>query len=303
MTKKQLLAALSIALLMLSACGTQHDEADKQYSVEEILDKADSVTFSSDVMNPNSAFRKIVRNADLRCEVADVYNATTELEAAVTSLGGIVQESKIQNDDERSLRTRYGQDSLKEVTTYTTTAFLTLRVPTMMVDSLNKTIAGLVSYTEHRQVNQTDVTLQYMSNALKNKALKEHRIEEPVNNTDKNYNTVVAANEYNKSAETARIDRRIENLKLLDETGYAALNVDFYQPQTVRTQIIADVDAIMKPSYGYRFSEALRGSWNFTLEILLFMLRIWPIILVAGLVIFIVMKLKNTRLSVRGLRK
>lgn len=298
MLPKHIIAILALPVVMFSACASNPEsaEADKQYSAEEILDRADSATFSSDITDMASSSRKVVRTADYKCRVDDVLKATTDLENIVTSVGGIIEESRLENTPAQVKRTSYKRDSLKEVSTYTTTAMLTLRVPVAMVDSVNRIIPQLAAYTEARNISQTDVTLQYLGNSLKSKAIQKSTLPQPVT-SDTSWDAMEVAR-YNMEAETSSIDRRIENLKLADDAAYATIKVDFYQPDIVRTQVIADADALMQASLGQRFLDSLSMGWNAFTSIFLFLLRLWPIVVIAGIIVVVLQRRKRIKMPV-----
>jgi hypothetical protein len=230
---------------------------------------ADSTTLGSDITDINSPSRKMVRTADITCRVDDVYDVTSRLENTVRALHGIVAESRMENRTDETKTLNYKPDSLKQVRTYTTTAYLTLRVPQEYLDSVMKLIPSMATFIEHRTLKQDDNTLQYLSNALKNEALKPTIADTPL----KTEQAIV----YNDNKKEQIVDRKINNLQLLDDANYATISVDLFQPQKVDALTIADPASATVLPFGKRLGLALIGGWNGCREVLLTLLQIWPL--------------------------
>ena len=286
---------LLLFTVLLAACGSQegYQNESTPAATEAVLATADSVSFSSDISDIQSASRKVIRTADFRCRVNDVFSASTSLENTVKSVGGIVEESRINNENNLTQSIYHTADSLKQVQTYTTTACLTLRVPVSSLDSVVKAIPELATFIDRRTLSQQDVTLKYLSNSLKN---------EPSGRTTKAMDVakkseeIIAADEYLTQKHENTVDRRIANLQLLDETNYATIKVEFFQPERINTQVVINPDYFSKPSYGIQFMLALNNGWQLLREIFLVLISIWPLLFgAAGIVIFY-RKYNNKRL-------
>lgn len=274
---------LFLPLSLLAACAAKENastEAAAPVSAEQVLAAADSVSFSSDIADINSASRKVIRTADFRCRVNDVFTASTQLENLVKATGGIVQSSRMNNEGGYTQNVYYKEDSVKRVQAYTTTAYLTLRVPAAALDSVVKAIPQLSAFIEHRTLSQEDLTLKYLSNSLKNKV-----------NTDdakalalaKKSKDAIVANDYNEAKQERNINRSIENLQLLDNANYATIQVEFYQPEMVNTQVVINPEYFAKPSYTLRLGLALSKGWQFLRGLFIVLLGIWPMYIIAAL--------------------
>jgi hypothetical protein len=270
-------------VITLASCGTNQSSKDQRgatASAADILESADSTSFSSDVASLTSPSRKIIRTADLRCRVTDVFRATTELERLVTSLGGIVQQSEMRNDVSEVKTLYYKPDSVQQTQTYATTSSITLRVPAALIDSVVATIPQLSSFVDHRTLSQSDVTLSYLGNALRNKASEEREGVSP-GALAKETGDAIDANEYEEQKENEQISRRIENLNLLDQANYATITVAFYQPQQVSSVVVVNPDHFTQPAFHLQVLQALQSGLQILSEIFLFFLQFWTIWLLA----------------------
>lgn len=289
---------LLFPLALLAACsareGAAPHESAAPVSAEQVMAAADSVSFQSDIADINSGSRKVIRTADFRCRVTDVFTATSSLERMVKSVGGIVQESKMDNTSDYTQNVYHSADSIKQVHTYSTTARLSLRVPGAMLDSVINAIPQLSEFIVQRNVQQNDVTLQYLSNALKNKVTSN---DEKAMNLASKSKDAIQSDEYSGNKQVQKIDRSIQNLKLLDDAHYANLQVEFFQPERVATQVVMNPEYYSKPSFGKRFLLALNNGWSIVREIFVVLVTIWPVIII-GVVLGIVLRkqLKRRRL-------
>jgi hypothetical protein len=266
-------------LCFLAACGSQEaypgNAADAPAETEALLASADSTSFASDISEIRSASRKVIRTADFRCRVKDVFTAATSLENVVKGVGGIVEESRMGNSDSYSSSIYHTADSLKEVHAYTTTSYLTLRVPVASLDSVIKAIPELATFIEHRNLSQEDVTLKYLANSLKNDVGSRTT---KAMDVAKKSEEVIAADEYLTQKHDNIVDRQVQNLALLDDANYATIKVEFFQPERLNTQVVINPEYFAKPTFGLQLTLALSKGWNLLRELFITLLSIWPLI-------------------------
>jgi hypothetical protein len=282
---------LLLPLSLLAACAEQSAEAGSApVSAEEVLAAADSVSFASDVADINSSSRKIIRTADMRCRVDDVFAASIRLEKIVKDLGGIVEESRLSQDNNYTRNIYYKPDSLKQVQTYTTRSFLTLRVPAASIDSVVAAIPEFAVFIEKRDLQQEDVTLQYLSNSLKNNTGAASGKSMAV---AKKTEEVINADEHIAAVQEQKIDRSIENLQLLDNANYATIKVEFFQPERVNTVIVINPDHFSRPAYGAQMVQSLSRGWELVRNVFLAFITVWPLLLIAAVALLIVSRKKR----------
>lgn len=232
----------------------------------EYLASADSTSFAGNAANINSPSRKITKEADIKCRVSDVLSTTTHIEQMVKSMGGLVAESSFENSIIDEQQYSYTTDSLKQVRTYTPVAHLTLRIPTYYLDSVMQTLPSIVSFVEQRKLLQTDLTLAYLGNALKK------QVTDTVTDT---YEQLTA------------VDRRMENLHILDKVNYATLTVALVQPAQVYTEIIADTDAAIRAPFYKQLAHSLLKGAIILEEMIVAFLSIWPFWLIVLALVYV----------------
>lgn len=254
-------------------------------NAESYVKSADSVVVANDLTDINSPSRKIIHTADIRCRVGDVYKSVDTLERMVNELGGMIAESTMENTTASFHAVRYSADSLKHVTSYTTTAHLTLRILNFYLDTVIRKVPMLATFIDTRTMQRRDVTLKYLANAMKNQAagIAPPAIADKDNGGVKENKAVSSPKALGNDTV---INRRIENLQMLDDVNYATLKVDLYQPEKVDIQIVADTDRAASVPFGSRILLALGDGWQLIKGFVIVLLTVWPLWLFVGVVLY-----------------
>ena len=249
------------------------------------------------VLSLNAPARKIIKTADLRCRVEDVYTATTRIERMANAIGGQIANSKLENVTEESRTLPYKTDSLQQVESFTTTAQLTLRIPVNALDTILADIAGDAAFINNRSLHLDDATLRYLSNKLKQEAMAAHDATGRSGALAKRTGDAIVSGIYTDDHNEASIDRRIGNMQLVDQAAYATLTVELYQPPRISRSIMPDMEALMKPTMGQQAALALNNGWQLLRGLLIALLTVWPLLLVsaAGYFAWHVYRLRSVR--------
>jgi len=264
MLRKNFLWAIS--LLCLIACKNYSRTAEA---------KADSTAAVSpmsgrETASPDTA-RMRIRRADIKCRVDNVFETTTGLERLVTRLDGAITESHIENEPFETKELTYKNDSLKKIQIYTPTANLTLKIPEKYLDSVINDLAHIARFINYRTLRQTDVTLQYLSNNLKN----ESEAGSPISIATAEKNKLELL-QYKEARQQTNINRRIENLQLSDDVKYATLTVMLFQPTLTDVSVQINPDAITRTGFWEQLGASFLSGTETIKSIALFMLSIWP---------------------------
>jgi hypothetical protein len=258
-------------MVILFACGpTSYREAK------------DEIAAAADTVNLQSPSRKRIKTADIHCRVQDVTAATIKLERLVDSLDGIVVESVLRNDAQEHHEYSYSADSIKQVQLYTPVSTLTLRVPVAHLDSVFNTITAMAGYIDQRTLRDNDVTLQYLSNELKNEAAFENERE----TTHTKKDSELEVRQYNEQEKTAIIERKIANMTIVEDVAYSMLTVQLFQPQVVDVQIAINPVSFTRPGFGTATATAFRNGVEVLRNIFLFFLQLWPLLIIVILIWF-----------------
>lgn len=290
MSTKKLWWLLPLACLAACSDGSKHTEYSRNSATETA---ADSVAMPLDAPE-----RKIVRTADFRCEVANVLTAVNGLEHAVTSAGGIVQESRVENNTDMAKEVYYKSDSLKKIQTYTTTAMLTLRVPVAALDSVVHSIPAMVSFIDSRTLKQSDVTADYTANKLKIETGTKVYTPAKAVKLAKKAEDLVAVQQYEDDNAAQYINRKVEQMRLLDEVNYATLTIALSQPPQVHVQVVANPDYITAVPFFTQLGEAVREGSQLLQGLFVGLVTIWPLLIIAAaLIYFFRLRRRKVRLA------
>ncbi len=296
-TKKLFWLAPAILAASCAGGGSNYDSYPSPASANESSVQTDSTVNSAGVPL-NSPGRKVIRTADFRCKVKNVFTATTNLEHIVKGVGGIVQDSRIENVTSDTHSSYYTEDSLRQTQTYTTTATLTLRVPVQYLDSVLDAIPGMTSFIEARTVKQNDVTYRYMANELKNRVGSDSKATPRAMELAKKSEEPIVVQAYKDDREEKRIDRRLENLQLVDDVTYATVTVALAQPEQVYSQVVIDPSYYNNIPFALKCRQALFSGWSFFKGFFISLINIWPLIILGTIVWIVVRRIKFGRYAI-----
>ena len=287
-----------LPLLALSICqscssGSSENHSTSLAKTEERAEADTTNAITSAQSTPPLPDQKIIRTADFNCKVQNVFNVVTQLEQTVLSMGGAIEESNISNTNSEITSLPYKTDSLRQIQTYTTTAQLTLRVPVQSLDKMINTIPGLVSFIDSRTIRQTNATFQYLLNDLKNNAA-EKRLAQNIN-PGKNPNNTLQIRQYTDNREEQNINRKIENLKIIDNVTYATLTIALSQPEQVYAQIVTDTRHITRIPFTTQLTKALSTGWEVLIEFAIGLITAWPLLLLLTFIIMLVRRYRNNK--------
>ncbi|MFI5196815.1 MAG: DUF4349 domain-containing protein [Chitinophagales bacterium] len=290
MSSKNLLWLLPLITLAACAQGSRNNDYTPRTAAgaPEAVLATDSTATAAANKPITSPDRKVIHTADFNCKVLNVFNATSKLEQLVKSVGGIVQDSHIENNRSDIHTSYYTADSLRQTHTYTTTATLTLRVPVTYLDSIIQAIPGMTSFIDSRSLKQSDITYKYLANELKNEVGDDKSTSDRAMKLAKKSKDPIEVQEYETNRQEQKINRKMENMQLMDDVTYATVTVVFSQPEQVYIQTIVNPDYFTSPPFTLQCKAALYNGWSLVRAFAVAIINIWPVLLllIAGWVAF-----------------
>lgn len=276
-------------VLLMSACSNSNsprlnreaseaETANANSTNDGYLTTADSTGYKSSLMDIRSASRKRVRTADIRCGVKDVASVTFAIETAVAKVGGITKQSTIRNVSLNSKDLPFTADSLKRVTLFTPVSNMEVKVPVASLDSVVGLLTEMASFIDHRTLKEEDRTLAYLTNALKNEAQSRRGA---VTSRAKD-STTLDVERYNEEKQSETIDRRMNNLAILDDVNYATFTIELFQPEVAKVYTVVNPDQQQQAAFGAELIAAFRIGTVALRNTFLFLIQIWPFLLAAG---------------------
>ncbi|MDR2873128.1 MAG: DUF4349 domain-containing protein [Xanthomonadaceae bacterium] len=250
--------------------------------VEEEAAEADVATqLTSTTLSGVSGNRKLVRTANVRFRVKDVYQAALEIENAAADSAGFVAGSDIRAQIQSIRRRPLGNGKVVELAEYVVTGDLTIRVPSERTQEFLHAIAGTVEYLDQRDFKAVDVQFDLLRQYLDQQRIAEtQRALSAMAQQNGRVGERQAAIESAGQSAAARDHARIEQLKLNDQIDFSTIRLSIYQPPELRTTESLDLDAQARqhsPGFFSRLGDSLAIGWYGLLEVLLQLSKLWPL--------------------------
>ncbi|MDR7209960.1 DUF4349 domain-containing protein [Flavobacterium piscis] len=276
------LTALIIITLLFSCKKTDNasgkETADYQTTAES------TVLSSSAAVEKKDSKQKFIRTADIKFKVKNVIKSTYAIENAVQKFEGFVTYTNLQSTIHDRIKTKISQDSTLETTKYTVENNITIRVPNTQLDTIIKSIAKQIDFLDFRTIKADDVSLKLLSNQLSQKrnTANEKRVEKAIDAKGKKINDIMEAENSLSSQKEANDNLKIDNLSLQDQVNFSTITLLLYQNETIRQEITASEkdSTAYKPNLGIQIIDALKSGWYILESIFVFLLNLWPFILI-----------------------
>ena len=245
------------------------------------------ISSSAAVENPNDTSRKMVRTANIKFKVKDVIRATYNIENIVIKHNGFVENTNLASQINDIKETCIKEDSTLVTVYYSVVNTLILRVPNTELDTTLKEIARLVEFMDYRIISAKDVSLDLLAKRLEQIRLAryEGRMINAIDGKGKRLNDVSDAENNLLRKQEQADEAKLANLQILDKIKFSTITLYLYQNQDIRYEVIANEKKIKTYStpFGTRFVDALKFGWTIVVEIVLFLINSWSIILMAVL--------------------
>lgn len=263
------------ALLLVFVLGCSDGSSNKEYAAGSSMDDIKMMAeapVSQQLTPPPSPKdeQKIIKTARLAFETKDVEATHKKILQLASQYKGLVQSDNSGKDYNRILK------------------YLTVRIPTENFQQFIDGISEGVAYFDQRDISQQDVSEEFvdLEARLKAKRVLEERYLELL----KKANNVKEMLEIESELSNIReeIEAKQGRLQYLQsQVSMSTVNIEFYKT-TAETGITQ--------SYGQKMKNAFQGGWNGISVFFLGVLYLWPLFLIA-LIIIVVLRifLKNRK--------
>jgi len=329
--KKQLyFASIALTVCLLHACSPSHEKtashetaemadsaaaADEEISSEAETDASASNSKKSVNTDPdNSDFqissqtgvektnRKFVRTADVKCKVKNVRQATDLIEDITAVHQGFIVHSNLQTSVERSESVPISADSTLETRTYTVENDVLLRVPNYKLDGLLRELNSLVDFLDYRVIKAEDAGLSLLAGQMRSQRLKdyERRTIQKIDNQGRKLRETINAEDNLLDKQNQLDEQKLQTLQLEDQIAYSTVHLRIYQRESVFSEVVANARPTQtyRPGFAGRLGESLVEGWYIMEEILVFIARLWLVLLV-GIGLYILYQRYSKRLKPR----
>ena len=238
---------------------------------------------------------KFIRTANLKFKVKDVVQATHIIENVTLKNEGFIIKSNIANQNLMSETINISRDSALLRQEYDLVGNLELRIPYTLLDSALRQIAPLAVIVDYRTIEAADVTTQLMDERMKQQRLnkKQQRVSTAISTRSGKLEDVIAAEESLDYALEQADKAKIKEFSVNDKINYSTININIYQDKISYSETIVRQTEVVKeytPGFGSQAMDAVKAGWDIISNLFLFLITIWPLLLIAVAGVFIFRK-------------
>lgn len=308
MKKFVFVSALSVTLLSLGCGPSAAEKAAKEKAYMDSIEITNAaggsgnqfISSSSAVVDKRDTTHKFIRTADLKFKVKDVIRSTYDIESIAKSQEGFVTYTNLTSHVDYTDNTLVSADSTLETTYFTVSNNLILRVPNTKLDTTLKVIAKHIDFLDYRIIKADDVALDVLSNTLQQKRSErnEERITKAIDERGKKLKETTSAEELLYAKQTSADEARISNMRLADQINFSTINLNIYQRQTFKRELLANTKNIdaYEPGIGYQLKEAFKWGWEALKTVLITLVKLWWLIVCAIVAYLFYKRFRNKEL-------
>ena len=153
--KTRITIMLLAGLALLAACKGKSGS-------EEFASSADTAAVSTNrAFDTSKIEAKLVKTADMRFKVKNVQQTSEKITALTTNYRGLVMHHQVESSGMRSVDIRKSEDSIFRVTSFSTTADITVKIPSEKLDEFMTEVGRMGVILNVRRMDISDKSLVY----------------------------------------------------------------------------------------------------------------------------------------------
>ena len=281
----------AIVLSTIFAC--QKNESTESGYTSETAESATMEMVSDSISAAATAQikdKKFIKNASVNMEVKDVYDATISIEKSVKDLGGFVTQSNLRSNllSEETFNT--SDENAVMVKKFQTENSMEVRVPTENLGAFLQLVNDKKVFLNSRIITAEDVTAN-----MKFAELEAKRINKTGENisTLKNNEKKVDKADDNMSESN---NQQLQNMTVADNLKYSTINIFLKEPNIRIAEIAVtnskNTDNQYKFNFWYDAKNAFVEGFYLIQNILVGLIKIWPLILIGTGIYFLIRRNK-----------
>jgi len=218
---------------------------------------------------------KLIKTADIRFKVKNVQQTGENISALTTQYNGMVMHHDMTSSEQQSNDVHISNDSVMRVSSFNTTADMTVKIPAEKIEQFLNTVSHMGIYVNERRMDIEDKSLDYLASQLKLNSRKELVSQQKTGRVVfKDPNSVL-------DLKDGLVDEQINNKMIDDQVKYSTISLSFYQSNTISKEIIANDDpSDYNLPFLSRAGMALANGWYMFKELVIAALNIWVFIII-----------------------
>lgn len=237
--------------------------------------------------------KQFIKTADVNMEVKDVYNTTIAIEKSVQELGGFVTNSNLQSNVVSENTYNTSSEEAMLVKKYQTENRMQVRIPTEKLGELLTAINTNKLFLNSRSINAEDVTANIKYSELEGK--RNQKTSENINKLKTNKDKVKLDDENMFEGNL----QKLSSMNMTDDLKYSTIDIYIKEPQLRIAEIAVTNTTNIDNQYKYNFIYDAKDGfvYGFYLiqRIIVGLINVWPILLIAAAIIYIVRKRKTLK--------
>ena len=243
----------------------------------------------SSAVSYTDAQRKFIRTAQARFRVKDVYQSALAIEDAVAAQGGFVTHNEITADVQDVQRRPKGAGKLIELAEYTVRGQLTVRVPSDKSQAFLRSIVNQMEFLDRRNFDATDAQFAMLRQQLAYQRNQETQqdlgdVAQQGGKPGQKAQVIAARGDAKSSRDEALVTQK----EFEDKVAFSTIDLSLYQLSKIRQSELTDVEAVFaenSPGFFSRLGNSLSVGWYGVLDVLIELIKLWPLWLLVGAVI------------------
>lgn len=285
MQQRSMLIVAGIFLLSAFACN-QADQKKNNHDLHE-KEKATEESVSGVVKKLNRQAgspsdwgiqqRRFIYSGSVEFETDSTLATTKAIEDVVNASGGVVLQSHVQMNEQKTVTTPVNTDSVKKLLYYKLCNEMVVRVPDTFLHRFLQQVAPYSRFTVSRNITAEDVSVKWLSGSLEQNRLDEQAGRRQEQLGKMKGETELTATDALDAREEHRDASLMNQVQLADNIRYSEVRLNFYQPLQLQVQYLVndDADWAKGPGFFKRAGYAFAAGWAKCKELLLFFLSIW----------------------------
>jgi hypothetical protein len=276
---KQILIFVAI-LLMISSCGTSPKDdaymADMEIASDvqplSVARSAGVKSEAKDKVPVDYTDKKIIKDAQVGVEVDDYYEYRSLIDSLINQLGGYISNDNLNKSD------------------YSINGNLTIRIPAAKFEHFISLLEKGTDKLLYKNISARDVTEEFIDIEARLKSKKE---------VEKRYLELLS--QARNVKEILEVEEKLRIIREEIEAREGRLNYLKKQVSysTINLQITQQLDYKYEPakekSFFQRLLKSLDKGWKGFVSFLLFLFRIWPVLLIGFLTFYYIRRIKRKR--------
>lgn len=286
---KTKILSISLIAILLIGCN-KAERAESAHDNSEAKDMAMASDSIAVVASQTIKDKQFVKTAEVDMEVRDVYDATISIEKQLVSMGGFVTQSRLEAQTMSEDTYNISDESSILVRKYQNQNKMQVRVPTEKLGEFLTFINDKKVFLNSRIISAEDVSagIRLAKMESERQAKTQSNISQLKAGKDK-----VNLDDNNMSE--ANMQKYSDEI-LADNLKFSTVDIFIKEPKTSVAKIpiinTKNIDNEYKYNFFYDVKNAFVEGFYLIQQLFVFLISIWPIVLIGGLVFYFLRKRK-----------